>query len=465
MTNDPLQPAITNLKLNGTITPERLKLNQLAFSLDGQPVSAAGQWPLPEDFWNALRTGDKSPGWKLPDWRQASGQLRIENAQLAALARYVPNIIAPAGKVDADLTLKPGGTIDGFLNVTNASTRPLAGLPPVRDVSATVRFNNSQAVLENGAAQLGGEPLRMSGKAAFPLDGPLTYQAHLAGTNLPLVRRLEFLLRGDVDLNLAGSSDATTALTGKVKLRHGLYLRYFSDLLWSGPARPAPQPPYFSITNRPFARWKLDVGVQGTRFLRVQTPVFACVASADGNLSGTLESPVVTGSASINSGEINFPFGVLQVVDGFVSLNGNDLRGPRLDFHASGTAYDYDVNLHVAGPADDANVQFSSTPPLNSEEILLLLTAGQIPQNEYAYSNRARAGNLAVFLSKDWLGRFTGSTGGQPRWIIKSGEHVSEQGHLTYSVEYRITRRWSIIGEYDQYDQYNANLKWRIISR
>ena len=36
---------------------------------------------------------------------------------------------------------------------------------------------------------------------------------------------------------------------------------------------------------------------------------------------------------------------------------------------------------------------------------------------------------------------------------------------VTYSIEYRFTDRWSIIGEYDQYNEFNADLKWKIYSR
>lgn len=464
-TNNLLPPRADDLNLCGTITPGLIKLEALGFDLDGQPVSASGQCPLPENFWTPLWSHKNLAEVKLPDWRTASGQLRVQNARLSALSRYVPEVLAPEGVLNLALKLDDGGKLDGWLAVTNAATRSLGSLPPIRNINARLKFNGVHASLDQCDAELGGQPLQISGRSDFPSDGPLAYQIHLTGTNLPLARRPDFLLRGDLDLSLQGGSQAPTALDGKVNLRHGLLVRYLSDLLWIGPRRPAVRPPYFSVTNQPFANWKLGVNIQGDHFLHVQTPVFSCVASADANLEGTLETPVLTGGARINSGQIKFPFGTLQVNEGRASLNGNDPRGPDLDFHASGTAYNYDVRMDVTGPASDANVLFSSTPPLNSEEILLLLTAGQIPQNEYAFSTEARAGRLATFLGKDWLGRFTGDLGGQPRWIIRSGEHISEQGRLTYSVEYRITDRWSIIGDYDQYDQYNANLKWRIISR
>jgi translocation and assembly module TamB len=160
-----------------------------------------------------------------------------------------------------------------------------------------------------------------------------------------------------------------------------------------------------------------------------------------------------------------FPFGSLTIDQGLASLSGNDPRGPDLQINASGRNYRYDLRLEVKGPADGANVIFSSTPPLASEQILLMLTAGELPQSDYAFSSGARAGRLATFLGKDLLSRYLGSDPAKERLIIRSGESISQQGRLTYSVEYRLTDRWSVIGEYDEFNAFNTDLKWKVFTR
>jgi hypothetical protein len=42
--------------------------------------------------------------------------------------------------------------------------------------------------------------------------------------------------------------------------------------------------------------------------------------------------------------------------------------------------------------------------------------------------------------------RYLGSDPSEERLILRSGESISEDGRLTYSVEYRLTDRWSIMG-------------------
>ena len=288
---------------------------------------------------------------------------------------------------------------------------------------------------------------------------------NLNGTDVPLARSLAFLLRGDFALKIQGGSNLPPVVSGLITLRDGLFLQHASALIWSGPKGTELQPPYFSITNQPLADWKLDVTVAGDRFLRVQTPVFNGVVSANARIRGDLQEPVLTGDAHINSGNITFPFGTLTVGDGIASLSGNDPQGPNLQLHATGRTLDYDVNLNVIGPATGANIEFSSTPPLSSEEILLLLTVGELPQQQNILSTEARVGRLASFLGKDFFSRLLGGGTSEDKLIINSGQDVSQEGKLTYSVEYRFTDRWSIIGEYDRFNAYNASLKWRILSR
>jgi translocation and assembly module TamB len=384
---------------------------------------------------------------------------------VAALSRYLPNALAPEGQVSLELELKTGRQLQGFFSLTNAGTRPVGNLTPLRDISAHVRLDGTHATLEDFRGQIGGQPVRATGFVTFPDPEHLDYQLNLQGTNVPLARSLEFLLRGDFNVQLRGSNNLPPLVSGTVNLRDGLYLQHASALVWSGPKRPELRPPYFSVTNEPFADWRTDLSISGDRFLRVRTPIFSGLASAALKLKGTLRAPVLTGDARVNSGRLLFPFGTLNVNHGSASFSGNDAQGPDLQINAAGRNYRYDVQLDVKGPAADAQVTFSSTPPLTSEAILLMLTAGEMPHSRFEFSSEARAGRLATFLGKDLLSRYLGSDQGEERLIIRTGENVSEEGRLTYSVEYRLTDRWSIIGEYDEFNAFNTDLKWKVFTR
>jgi len=50
------------------------------------------------------------------------------------------------------------------------------------------------------------------------------------------------------------------------------------------------------------------------------------------------------------------------------------------------------------------------------------------------------------------------------RLSISTGERVSRQGRETYEVEYKLSDRFTLVGEYDEFDKYNAGVKWRMIA-
>lgn len=457
-TNQASYPKLADLQLAVEIQPDAIRLKTFTAKVDGQPVVATGEWPFPADAW---RTGQR------PDWNEAQGHLEVADAQVAALAAYLPAVLAPEGRLSVTVDLKAGKHLTGMLSLTNAATRPMGTITPLRDIAAVVRFDGTRAVLEEFQAQIGGQPVRADGFVTIPeLAGSgLDYQVNITGTNVPLARSSELLLRGDVAVKLSGGSNQPPVLSGAITLRDGLYVQNASALVWSTPHRPELRPPYFSVTNAPFADWRLDLTVSGDRFLRLRTPVFSGIASADLQLKGALRAPILTGDARVNSGRLIFPFGSLTVNQGLVSFSGNDPQGPDVQFNAGARNYGYDLRLEVKGPADGANVTFASTPPLVSEQILLMLTAGELPQSEFAFSNAARAGRLATFLGQDLLGRFLGSDPAKERLIIRTGEGISAEGRLTYSVEYRLNEQWSIIGEYDEFNAFNTDLKWKVFSQ
>lgn len=461
-TNNSSPPKLEDLQLVVEIHPDAIRLKTFVGKLDGQPIRANGEWPLSKSDWQEWWSTGKPP-----DWNQAQGHLELAEAQVSAFAAYLPEVLAPEGGVSATLDLKAGKQLAGVLSLTNAATRPLGTITPLRDLAALVRFDGTRAVLTDFRGQLGGQPIRADGFLAMTaLDrSGLDYQINLHGTNVPLARSPELLLRGDFALSLRGSSNLPPVLAGAVTLHDGLYVQNASALVWSTPRRPEWRPPYFSVTNAPFADWKLKLAIRGDRFLRLRTPVFNGIASADFQLAGSLRTPVLTGDARVNSGRMIFPFGALTINQGFASFSGNDPRGPDLQLNASGRNYRYEVRLEVNGPADGANVVLSATPPLTAEEILLMLTAGEVPQSDFSYSSSARAGRLGTFLGTDLLSRYLGTDPTDERLIFRTGESISGEGRLTYSIEYRFTDRWSVIGAYDEFNAFNTDLKWKVFAR
>jgi translocation and assembly module TamB len=76
--------------------------------------------------------------------------------------------------------------------------------------------------------------------------------------------------------------------------------------------------------------------------------------------------------------------------------------------------------------------------------------------------DRKRLTVLGAYLGRGFFGGLGGDD--SERLTITSGEQVTQQGGETYLVEYLLGNRWSLVGEYDEFDDYNVGLKWRVFS-
>src|SRR5258708_39441992 len=94
--------------------------------------------------------------------------------------------------------------------------------------------------------------------------------------------------------------------------------------------------------------------------------------------------------------------------------------------------------------------QFSSIPPLSSEQLVLMLTAGEVPKGTLTLTPQQKAQTVAVFFGRDFLTRLGLGDESEDRLTVQSGEEVTEQGKPTYSLEYKLNQRWSLVGEYDR---------------
>lgn len=455
-------PELTGLELKIAGGERGLVLQNLTARIAGQEVRAEGRLPLDRARLGALR---EDPLGYLQ--AGAEGRIEIPDADLSAWAEMAPQVLAPTGTLSLVLDVAPGAEISGTLELEDAATRPLGPLGALQDVSAQLSFAGRRLKIEGIKAQTGGRPVVLQGEATWPRDGALSLDLTLTGQNLPLVRETGLLLRGDVDLQVRTGADDATRVTGSVKLRDGLFLMDLASLRPSTGGRaaaPARRPPYFTVEAEPFSTWRLDVAVTGSRFMRIETPVFTGRASADFKLSGSLREPRAVGEITVPDGRVKLPFATFEVTEGWVRLSESDPFVPRLSLVGTSRRLGYDLRMELSGEASQPNLQFFSSPPLASEEVLLLVMAGEAPQDEVNYSSSQRATKLGAYLGQSLLNQFTGNTGGEDRLTISTGERVSREGRETYRIEYEMAPRWSLVGEYDEFDDFNAGVRWKIFS-
>ncbi|MBI2511889.1 MAG: translocation/assembly module TamB domain-containing protein [Opitutae bacterium] len=445
--------------LSATLRGQRdgLRLASLDAQIAGHPVHATGRLPMDDAAWRTLQHAPRDF-----DWRRVEAQLSVPRVELAALAHTFPALPFTAGTLGAQVQFARG-EFTGHAELRDGATRPLPGLGRLLAVEADLALAGRRVDVRTFSAQLGGEPVQLIGTAALGARERPELDLRLQAKNVPLVRRPGLLVRTDLDLQAKTPERGPTRISGRVGLRDALVLADLAAILPGGPRGVAHAPPYFSVNVEPFSRWPLDVRIDGARAVRVRTAVFNGIATPQFQLTGTLGDPRAVGQLAVDEGLVLFPFARFAVQQGTVRLTAADPTQPQLAVNATAKRMGYELRLEAGGTTAAPTLTFSSNPPLESADILLLVTTGQPPKDEMsALTNQQRLTRLGTFLGSGIFQNFGGT---EDRLEITSGEQVSEAGRETYRAEYKVTDKLSLTGEYDRYDDYNAGVSYRIYTK
>jgi translocation and assembly module TamB len=449
-------PTIELLDIQLTGDRGGVTLRKFSVNVEGQAVRAEGRLPVPDGQWTVL--------FKQPlETARRGGDLRLEipDAEVAVFTRFLPAVLAPKGRLQVDVHYKSGG-LEGFLRLRDAASRPLGPLGVLQEISADIAMSGRKFALRGVTAKSGGQPVTLNGIVEWPENGVPQFDVALRGENLPFVRQTGLLLRGDLDLKLQTPANGPPRLSGSLKLRDSLFLSDIRAFLPKGGASASRRPPYFSIDTPPINTWTLAVDVVGEEFLRLRTPVFTGVASAHFRLGGTLGEPRAIGEITIEEGNVRMPFASFSVTQGSVRLTEADPYEPTIYLRGTGRRYGYDLTMEIDGGASQPNVVFMSSPPLDSEQVLLMVMTGAAPSNEINKSATQRVANIGIFLSQSLLGSIGADASEADRVSFATGEKISRQGKETYEIEYKLSDRWTLTGEYNEYDERNVGVKWRV---
>ncbi len=281
------------------------------------------------------------------------------------------------GSGAARLTVDVTGTrsqprVQGALEFEGAGLR-VRGFPHgVGGLKGAVRFTETVAELDGVTGSFAGGRVTIEGQAAYSGGRLTSYDIRPSGRGLSL--RYPEGLRSQLDARLRLFGDADRQwVTGRVDVRQALYTRRYdiaSELLGAGrtfsPATPA------SLEEG--AHLDLEIRAPGT--VRIDNNLASLTARADLALRGTTQSPVVTGRAEIESGQVYFQGRTYVIQRGSLDFVNPRRLEPLFDIEAETLIRSYRVTLHVSGTLERVTPTLTSDPPLSSLQILALL-AGQ----------------------------------------------------------------------------------------
>ena len=374
------------------------------------------------------------------------------------------------------VSLMAGGTLQrpimqGRLQVTGGSIQ-YGDLPSaLNNLNGSLVFDQNRLQIETLTGQIGGGLMSFGGYATVynrQLNFDLTLQAQDIRLRYP--PGISSMATGTLRWlgTPAGSTLSGTATITKLSITPGFD---FSSYLQSRAQASA-----LSQTNQVLNTIRLDVHINTTPQLQMQTAALSLSGDADLRLRGTAAKPVLLGRIDILEGQIAFNGTKYRLERGDISFTNPVTTTPILDLQAATRLREYELTVNLNGEFDKLNLTYHSEPPLATADIISLLSPigstqqfGQVQQNapspfaqqassavlgealNSALSNRSQRlfGVSHIKIDPQGLNTETAPIQTSPLPAVTIEQPVRDNITLTYTTNLAQTSQQIIQGEYN----------------
>jgi hypothetical protein len=304
------------------------------------------------------------------------------DANLAVLQGFISDLRSSgtaslAGTLEGPLDNPIAG---GTLTLKNGRIRHFALPHAIENLDGPIRFDSGGVTLDGLTGRLAGGDVKFGGRVDKDGYLPGRFDVTMNGRDMRL--RFPEGMRSlvDADLTLQGTRESAV-VSGLVAVKDAVYTQSFNTgSLFDFGGDPSLAPPAAPSETLPV---RLDIRINAPSTLQVQNRTLRLVANADLQLRGTIDRPVLVGSAEIVRGEALYEGKRFLITRGTVDFNNPARIEPFLDIEAETRIRvpqeTYRVTLRVTGPLAQPNVSFDSDPPLGEIEILALIFGDVAP--------------------------------------------------------------------------------------
>jgi autotransporter translocation and assembly factor TamB len=310
---------------------------------------------------------------------------------------------APEMKGDAEIFARVKGTpsspdIQGEIKFKKAGLTIPGLLQELHDLNGRVQFTPQLLTLKDVSGQI-------DDKGRFELGGNVTLKnfqpdkiaVNLSADALPLEipDMLDMLL--NADLQLKGTLDKS-ALTGEAVILEGTYYKDINLSLLNTlqevakkKRETAPKKP--SEDQHPFLKhMSLDISVKHRNAFVVDNNLAELEVIPDLKVYGSLNRPLVSGRAEIESGTVTYQKKEFEVNKGVIDFLNPYKIEPTIDVESEVKVRKWTVLLAVSGTPDQLNFKLTSDPAEEHGDILSLLLLGRTTKE----LNKGEGGSTAM---------------------------------------------------------------------
>ncbi len=320
-------------------------------------------------------------------------------ANLAVLQGFLPDVrTSGRAEVAARIT---GSTdspvVSGTALISDGRLRQFAIPHALEALNGIVTFNASGVRLDGLRGRVGGGAVQFGGRIGLSGYTLSDFDVTATGTDMRL--RFPEGMRSLVDADLAlRGTRAAPVLSGLIQVKNAVWARQFdtSGGLFDFASRNSNSLPTVAgaVAERPEGEVNYDIRLVAPTTLHIENDQARIVASADVNLRGTYEKPVVLGRADIQRGEVRFEGRRYLVTRGSLDFTNPDRIQPFFDVEAETRVrvpgQTYRVVLRMTGTTERLQPEFTSDPPLPPLDILTMLFSDSTPSGDVELAAQQR---------------------------------------------------------------------------
>jgi translocation and assembly module TamB len=336
-------------------------------------------------------------------------------APLQLLGLATDRELVLGGTAQVDLTIAGASSISGTVSLADATIVDTVTKLGVSGVAAQIRLDGRNATIERltGRAAQGGD-ITVTGTVAIDPAGGLPANLSINVRNGRYTDGTTVDATYTASLSLSGPILTTGKIAGRIDVARAEIL--LPDRFGGGttlnvehvntapgfvpPVKPAPPPAASGVQSG--GGLGLDITASSTNSSSIIVRGFGLDAELGGSLrvTGTTGNPVTVGGFDLLRGRIEVLGRRFDFTSGRLTFAGDLI--PILDFKATTRTSEITATVLVAGPADDPQISFTSSPALPEEEIISQLLFDRT------------VGRLTAFQAAqlvDAIGQFSGAFG------------------------------------------------------
>ena len=297
---------------------------------------------------------------------------------LAVLGSFYTELLA-TGSAKLEATVRGTATdpqFSGRMSIENGSFY-LKDLPNgVEKATGTVYFDKNRANIEKLTGQTGGGTFEVSGFVGFA-SSELTYRLNLTAKTVRVRYPEGVSTTLDAALSLTGAT-SRSLLAGIITIQKS-GLNSGADLanVVGGSGNPISSA---AAQNEFLRNLQFDLRVKTSPDAVFQSSYTQDLQTeADLRLRGSPSKPILLGGIKANQGAVKFFGNQFTISRGEILFYSTTMIQPQLDLDLETKVRGITVYINVSGPLSRLNFNYRSEPPLQSSEIMALLTVGRTP--------------------------------------------------------------------------------------